>query len=35
MMGIQLPEALIQAADPKNVVAMASAAAAEQVAQTL
>jgi hypothetical protein len=35
MMGIQLPEALVQAADPKNVTAMASAAEAEQVAQTL
>jgi hypothetical protein len=35
MMGIQLPEALIQAADPKNQVNMAAAAEAEQVAQTL
>jgi hypothetical protein len=35
MMGVQLPEALIQAADPKNLVNMATAAEAEQVAQTL
>jgi hypothetical protein len=35
MMGVQLPEALIQAADAKNLVNMASAAQAEAVAQTL
>jgi hypothetical protein len=35
MMDVQLPEALIQAADAKNLVNMASATQAEQVAQTL
>jgi hypothetical protein len=35
MMGVQLPEALIKAADPKNQVNMAAAAEAEAVAQTL
>ena len=35
MMGVQLPEALIQAADVKNLVNMASAAEAAVVAETL
>jgi hypothetical protein len=35
MMGVQLPEALIKAADAKNLVNMASAVEAEAVAQTL
>jgi len=35
MMGVELPEALIQAADAKNLVNMAAATAAETVAQTL
>jgi pyruvate ferredoxin oxidoreductase beta subunit/oxalate oxidoreductase subunit beta len=35
MMGVELPEALIQAADAKNLVNMAAAAEAEAVAQTL
>jgi hypothetical protein len=35
MMGVELPEALIQAADAKNLVNMAAAAEAETVAQTL
>jgi hypothetical protein len=35
MMGVALPEALIQAADAKNLVNMAAAAEAETVAQTL
>src|ERR1700751_1072190 len=35
MMGVQLPEALIKAADAKNQVNMAAAAEAEAVAQTL
>ena len=35
LMGVELPEALIQAADAKNLVNMATAAAAEAVAQTL
>jgi putative heme iron utilization protein len=35
MMGIELPEALLQAADAKNLVNMATASAAEAVAQTL
>src|SRR5215468_1395591 len=35
MMGVQLPDALIQAADPKNQVNMAAAAEAEAVALTL
>jgi hypothetical protein len=35
MMGVELPEALIQAADAKNQVNMAAAAEAEAVAQTL
>ncbi|MFI5091264.1 MAG: hypothetical protein ACHP7P_14540, partial [Terriglobales bacterium] len=35
MMGVELPEALIQAAEAKNLVNMAAAAEAEQVAQTL
>ena len=35
MMGVELPEALIQAADARNLVNMATAAAAEAVAETL
>ena len=35
MMGVQIPEALIQAADAKNLTNMASAAEAEAVAQTI
>jgi hypothetical protein len=35
MMGVQLPEALIQAADAKNLVNMASAAEAAAVAETV
>jgi hypothetical protein len=35
MMGVELPEALIQAADAKNLVNMASAVEAEAVAETL
>jgi hypothetical protein len=35
MMGVQLPETLIQAADAKNLVNMASAAEAEAVAETV
>jgi hypothetical protein len=35
MMGIESPEALLQAADAKNLVNMATASAAEAVAQTL
>jgi hypothetical protein len=35
MMGVQLPEALIHAADAKNLTNMAAAAEAEAVAQTL
>jgi hypothetical protein len=35
MMDVALPEALIQAADAKNLVNMAAAAEAETVAQTL
>ena len=35
MMGIELPEALIQAADAKNLVNMAAAAEAETVALTV
>jgi DNA-binding transcriptional MocR family regulator len=35
MMGVELPEALIQAADAKNLVNMASAAEAETVAETV
>jgi hypothetical protein len=35
MMGVELPEALIHAADAKNLVAMASAEAATAVAQTV
>ena len=35
MMGVQLPEALILAADAKNQVNMAAAAEAEAVAHTL
>jgi len=35
MMSVEVPEALIQAADAKNLVDMASAVAAEAVAQTL
>jgi hypothetical protein len=34
-MGVELPEALLQAAEAKNLVNMAAAAEAEQVAQTL
>jgi DNA-binding transcriptional MocR family regulator len=34
-MGVELPEALIQAADAKNLVNMASAAEAETVAETV
>ncbi len=35
MMGVELPEALIQAADAKNLVNMASAVEAAAVAETL
>jgi len=35
MMGVQLPDALILAANPKNQANMAAAAEAEEVAQTL
>jgi pyruvate/2-oxoacid:ferredoxin oxidoreductase beta subunit len=35
MIGVELPEALIQAADARNQVNMAAAAEAEAVAQTL
>jgi pyruvate ferredoxin oxidoreductase beta subunit/oxalate oxidoreductase subunit beta len=35
MMGVELPEALLQAADARNLVAMASAEAATAVAQTV
>ena len=35
MMGVQLPEALIKAADAKNLVNMASAEAAAAVAETV
>jgi len=35
MMGVELPEALVRAADAKNLVAMASAEAAAAVAQTV
>jgi len=35
MMGVELPEALIQASDAKNLTNMAAAAEAEAVAQTL
>jgi hypothetical protein len=35
MMGVQLPEALIHAADAKNLVNMASAAEAAAVAETV
>jgi hypothetical protein len=35
MMGVQLPEALIHAADAKNLTNMAAAAQAETVAQTV
>jgi hypothetical protein len=35
MMGVQLPEALIRAADAKNLVDMASAEQAAAIAQTL
>jgi len=35
MMGIELPEALVMAADPKNQVNMAAASEAEQVALTV
>jgi len=35
MMGVQLPDALILAADAKNQANMAAAAEAEEVAQTL
>jgi len=35
MMGVELPEALIQAADVKNLVDMGSAAQAETVALTV
>ena len=35
MMGVELPEALIQAADPRNLVNMASAVEAAAVAETL
>jgi hypothetical protein len=35
MMGVELPEALIQAVDVKNLVNMASAEAAETVARTI
>jgi hypothetical protein len=35
MMGVELPEALIQAADAKNLVDMSSAAQAETVALTV
>jgi hypothetical protein len=35
MMGVQLPEALLKASDPKNLSDMAAAAEAQQVAQTI
>ena len=35
MMGVELPEALIQAADAKNLVNMAAAAEAAEVAETV
>jgi hypothetical protein len=35
MMGVELPEALIHAADAKNLVNMASAAEATAVAETV
>ena len=35
MMGVELPEALIHAADARNLVSMATASAAEAVAETL
>jgi len=35
MMGVELPEALIQAADAKNLINMAAAAEATAVAETV
>jgi hypothetical protein len=35
MMGVQLPEALLQAADAKNLVNMSSAAEATAIAETV
>jgi hypothetical protein len=35
MMGVELPEALIQAADAKNLTNMAAAAEAEAIAETV
>jgi len=35
MMGVELPEALIQAADARNLVNMADCGSAEAVAETL
>src|SRR6202030_4569985 len=35
MMGVQLPEALLKAADARNLTDMAAAAEAQQVAQTV
>jgi hypothetical protein len=35
MMGVKIPEALIQAADPKNQVNMATAVEAAAIAETL
>jgi hypothetical protein len=35
MMGVALPEALLQAADAKNLVSMAAAEEAQEVAETV